>query len=66
MLNELLNNCGLSETIVLNLKDNNSPSIYLFKVNNENSKNVSNLPKVNNKDRRTTPITLLWCLYCES
>ena len=66
MLNELLNNCGLSETIALNLKDNNSPGIYLLKVNNENSKNVSNLSKVNNKDRRTTPITLPWCLYYES
>ena len=25
---------------------------------------VSNMCKVNNKDTRTTPVTLFWCHYC--
>ena len=35
--------------------------IYLFEVNNANTRNVWNLFYINNKD---TPVTLFWCIYC--
>ena len=41
-------------------------NIYLFRVNNKNTrKRYENLFKVNNKDTRTTSMTLFWCFYCE-
>ena len=39
-------------------------NIYLFKVNNRNTKKVANSFKVNNKDARTTSLTSFCYLYC--
>ena len=42
-------------------------NIYLFKVNNGNSRNTRkawNMFKANNKNTRTTSSTSFWCFYC--
>ena len=38
--------------------------IYLFKAVMEKPEQSWSLPKVNNKDTRTTSLTSFWCLYC--
>ena len=38
-------------------------NIYLFKVNNRNTKKVWNIFKVNNKDTRTTSMTSFWYIF---
>ena len=39
-------------------------SIFLFKVNNGNTRTMWNLFKVNNKDSVMKSMTQFWCLYC--
>ena len=39
-------------------------NIYLFKVNNKNTRKSCEKFKVNNKNTRTTSRTSFWCFYC--
>ena len=38
-----------------------STKFYVFQVNDRNSKKGANILKVNNKNTRTTSVTLFWC-----
>ena len=41
----------------------NPTNIYLFKVNNSDSRKKVKYVKVNNKNTRTTSMTSFWCFY---
>ena len=38
--------------------------IYLFKVNNGNTRKMCGIFKINNEDIRKTSLASFWCLYC--
>ena len=39
-------------------------NIYLFKINDRNTRKRCNMFKVNNKNNRMTSMTSFWCFYC--